>query len=571
MGNNMDLDYEMFCYQCEQTANGKGCTRLGVCGKTPEIANLQDLLIYQVKGISCYGKVLSELGHPIEKTVIAFIESVLFTTLTNVNFDAEVHVQLLQESQKIKDSLREKVSASEGSSNLHDSDYCSCHTAQAQYRLPSTKSEMLHDAPIAGIMYDKSLDPDIRSLRQTILYGLKGISAYGHQARELGYCSDQVDSFYITALESLTDDRLTVEELIRMTMRTGEAAIEVMKVLDEANTSVYGNPSPHTVNVHIRKGPFIIVSGHDLKDLEMLLRQTEGTGINIYTHGEMLPSHGYEGLKKYPHLVGNFGGAWQDQQKQFDGIPGCILMTTNCLMRPRESYKDRIYSTNVVGWEGVKYIPKKPDGTKDFSEIIRHALELGGFTQDVEPHEIIVGFGHHATLSYADKIVQAVESGKLRHFFLIGGCDGARPGRNYYTDFAQLVPKNCMILTLACGKYRFNKMDFGEVAGLPRLLDIGQCNDVYSAIRIATTLADAFNTDVNGLPLSLIISWYEQKAVADLLALLSLGIRNIYLGPELPAFLSPNVLQYLVDTFHLRKITNPEDDIKTCLKQNVQA
>lgn len=571
MGNNMDLDYEMFCYQCEQTANGKGCTRLGVCGKTPEIANLQDLLIYQVKGISCYGKVLSELGHPIEKAVIAFIESVLFTTLTNVNFDAEVHVQLLQESQKIKDSLREKVSASEGSSNLHDSDYCSCHTAQAQYRLPSTKSEMLHDAPIAGIMYDKSLDPDIRSLRQTILYGLKGISAYGHQARELGYCSDQVDSFYITALESLTDDRLTVEELIRMTMRTGEAAIEVMKVLDEANTSVYGNPSPHTVNVHIRKGPFIIVSGHDLKDLEMLLRQTEGTGINIYTHGEMLPSHGYEGLKKYPHLVGNFGGAWQDQQKQFDGIPGCILMTTNCLMRPRESYKDRIYSTNVVGWEGVKYIPKKPDGTKDFSEIIRHALELGGFTQDVEPHEIIVGFGHHATLSYADKIVQAVESGKLRHFFLIGGCDGARPGRNYYTDFAQLVPKNCMILTLACGKYRFNKMDFGEVAGLPRLLDIGQCNDVYSAIRIATTRADAFNTDVNGLPLSLIISWYEQKAVADLLALLSLGIRNIYLGPELPAFLSPNVLQYLVDTFHLRKITNPEDDIKTCLKQNVQA
>lgn len=571
MGNNMDLDYEMFCYQCEQTANGKGCTRLGVCGKTPEIANLQDLLIYQVKGISCYGKVLSELGHPIEKAVIAFIESVLFTTLTNVNFDAEVHVQLLQESQKIKDSLREKVSASEGSSNLHDSDYCSCHTAQAQYRLPSTKSEMLHDAPIAGIMYDKSLDPDIRSLRQTILYGLKGISAYGHQARELGYCSDQVDSFYITALESLTDDRLTVEELIRMTMRTGEAAIEVMKVLDEANTSVYGNPSPHTVNVHIRKGPFIIVSGHDLKDLEMLLQQTEGTGINIYTHGEMLPSHGYEGLKKYPHLVGNFGGAWQDQQKQFDGIPGCILMTTNCLMRPRESYKDRIYSTNVVGWEGVKYIPKKPDGTKDFSEIIRHALELGGFTQDVEPHEILVGFGHHATLSYTDKIVQAVESGKLRHFFLIGGCDGARPGRNYYTDFAQLVPKDCMILTLACGKYRFNKMDFGEVAGLPRLLDIGQCNDVYSAIRIATTLADAFNTDVNGLPLSLIISWYEQKAVADLLALLNLGIRNIYLGPELPAFLSPNVLQYLVDTFHLRKITNPEDDIKTCLKQNVQA
>ena len=567
MGNNMDLDYEMFCYQCEQTANGKGCTRLGVCGKTPEIANLQDLLIYQVKGISCYGKVLSELGHPIEKAVIAFIESVLFTTLTNVNFDAEVHVQLLQESQKIKDSLREKVSASEGSSNLHDSDYCSCHTAQAQYRLPSTKSEMLHDAPIAGIMYDKSLDPDIRSLRQTILYGLKGISAYGHQARELGYCSDQVDSFYITALESLTDDRLTVEELIRMTMRTGEAAIEVMKVLDEANTSVYGNPSPHTVNVHIRKGPFIIVSGHDLKDLEMLLRQTEGTGINIYTHGEMLPSHGYEGLKKYPHLVGNFGGAWQDQQKQFDGIPGCILMTTNCLMRPRESYKDRIYSTNVVGWEGVKYIPKKPDGTKDFSEIIRHALELGGFTQDVEPHEIIVGFGHHATLSYADKIVQAVESGKLRHFFLIGGCDGARPGRNYYTDFAQLVPKNCMILTLACGKYRFNDLDLGEISGLPRLMDMGQCNDAYSAIKVAVALADAFGCGVNDLPLSMVLSWYEQKAVCILLTLLHLGIKNIKLGPTLPAFLSKNVLNYLVEHFAIAPTTTPEADLAELLNK----
>lgn len=565
MGNNMDLDYEMFCYQCEQTANGKGCTRLGVCGKTPEIANLQDLLIYQVKGISCYGKVLSELGHPIEKAVIAFIESVLFTTLTNVNFDAEVHVQLLQESQKIKDSLREKVSASEGSSNLHDSDYCSCHTAQAQYRLPSTKSEMLHDAPIAGIMYDKSLDPDIRSLRQTILYGLKGISAYGHQARELGYCSDQVDSFYITALESLTDDRLTVEELIRMTMRTGEAAIEVMKVLDEANTSVYGNPSPHTVNVHIRKGPFIIVSGHDLKDLEMLLRQTEGTGINIYTHGEMLPSHGYEGLKKYPHLVGNFGGAWQDQQKQFDGIPGCILMTTNCLMRPRESYKDRIYSTNVVGWEGVKYIPKKPDGTKDFSEIIRHALELGGFTQDVEPHEIIVGFGHHATLSYADKIVQAVESGKLRHFFLIGGCDGARPGRNYYTDFAQLVPKNCMILTLACGKYRFNDLDLGTIGGLPRIMDMGQCNDAYSAIKVAVALAEAFNCSVNELPLSMILSWYEQKAVCILLTLLHLGIKDIRLGPTLPAFISPNVLNYLAENYNIAPVATPEEDLKTIL------
>lgn len=556
MSNNMDLGYEMFCYQCEQTANGKGCTKLGVCGKTAEIANLQDLLIFQVKGISCYGKVLLEQGQQIDRNVISFIENVLFTTLTNVNFDAEVHVALLKKSQEIKDNLK---SITGGIQN---------HTAHVTYTLPETKTEMLKDAPMAGIMYE-DLDPDIRSLRQTVLYGLKGISAYGHQARELGYYSDAVDTFYIEALEAITDDDLTVEELIRLTMRTGEMAIAVMQKLDEANTEVYGNPSPHTVNVHMKKGPFIVVSGHDLKDLEMLLEQTKGKGINIYTHGEMLPCHGYEGLKKYPHLVGNFGGAWQDQQKQFDNLPGCILMTTNCLMRPRESYKDRIYSTNVVGWEGVKYIGKKENGEKDFSEIIAHALELGGYPEDEEAHEILVGFGHHAALGYAGQIVEAVKSGKIRHFFLIGGCDGARPGRNYFTEFAKKVPQDCLILTLACGKYRFNKLDFGEVAGLPRLLDVGQCNDAYSAVRIATALADAFGTDVNGLPLSMILSWYEQKAVAVLLALLSLGVKGIYLGPTLPAFLSPNVLQYLVDTFDLRLISNAEDDIKTCLKQNI--
>ena len=557
MSNNMDLGYEMFCYQCEQTANGKGCTKLGVCGKTPEIANLQDLLIFQIKGISCFGKSLAAAGQEIENSVISFIENILFTTLTNVNFDAKEHVKLLRKSQEIKENLRERAGEIKN------------HTAHASYDLPETKAEMLKDAHLAGIMYDKSLDPDIRSLRQTILYGLKGISAYGHQARELGYYSDQVDDFYIQALEALTDDSLTVEELIRMTMRTGEMAIAVMKKLDEANTEVYGNPAPHKVNIHMKKGPFIIVSGHDLKDLEMLLEQTKGKGVNIYTHGEMLPCHGYEGLKKYPHLVGNFGGAWQDQQKQFDNLPGCILMTTNCLMRPRESYKDRIYSTNVVGWEGVKHIGRKENGDKDFSEVIQQAIELGGYPEDQEPQEILVGFGHHAALSYAEKIVEAVKAGKIRHFFLIGGCDGARPGRNYYTEFAKLVPEDCMILTLACGKYRFNKLEFGEVAGLPRLLDVGQCNDVYSAIQIATALADAFDTDVNGLPLSLILSWYEQKAVADLLALLSLGIKGIYLGPTLPAFLSPNVLQYLVDTFDLRLISNAEDDIKNCLKQNI--
>ena len=557
MSNNMDFGYDMFCYQCEQTAGGKGCTKLGVCGKTPEIANLQDLLIYQLKGISFYARHILDSGLNVDKSVVSFIENCLFTTLTNVNFNVDDHVHLLKQSQDIKNNLKNIVGTT---------DYI---TPSAAYELPETKADMLRDAPMAGIMYDKTLDPDIRSLRQTILYGLKGISAYGHQARELSYYSDNVDNFYIIALEAITDNTLTVEELIRLTLKTGDMAIEIMKKLDEANTTIYGNPSPHPVNVHIKKGPFIIVSGHDLKDLEMLLKQTEGLGINIYTHGEMLPSHGYEGLKKYKHLAGNFGGAWQDQQKQFDNLPGCILMTTNCLMRPRDTYKDRIYSTNVVGWDGIKYIEKKPDGEKDFSEIIKQSLELGGFTEDQEVKEILVGFGHEAALSHAGELVEAVKSKQIRHFFLIGGCDGARPGRSYFTDFATMVPDDCMILTLACGKYRFNKLDFGTVAGLPRLLDIGQCNDVYSAILIANALADAFDTDVNGLPLSLIVSWYEQKAVADLLALLSLGIKNIYLGPTLPAFLSPNVLQYLVDTFQLRLISNPEDDIKTCLGQAV--
>ncbi|GAA0105208.1 hydroxylamine reductase [Paraclostridium sordellii] len=548
------MDYPMFCYQCEQTAGGKGCTKVGVCGKTPEIAALQDLLIYQVKGISCYAKVLIDKGEKIDKEIVSFVENSLFTTLTNVNFDGDVHEKMLKQSQKIKESLRSKVG--------NCKDFCE----QATYNLSDTRSQMLEDAKKAGIMYDQDLDLDIRSLRQTIIYGLKGISAYGHQARELGYYDDQVDEFYFRALAATTDDKLSVDDLIIWTMRTGDMSVAVMKKLDEANTTVYKNPAPHKVNVHVKKGPFIVVSGHDLKDLEMILKQTEGKGINIYTHGEMIPCHGYPELNKYSHLVGNFGGAWQDQQKEFDNIPGCILMTTNCLMKPRDSYKDRIFTTSVVGWDGVKYIGKIENGEKDFSEIINKALELGGFEEDQEPHEILVGFGHNATISNAPAIIDAVKSGKLRHFFLIGGCDGARPGRNYYTEFATKVPKDCIILTLACGKYRFNKLDFGEVAGLPRLLDVGQCNDAYSAVRIALALADAFDTSVNSLPLSIILSWYEQKAVADLLALLSLGIKGIYLGPSLPAFISPNVLQYLVDTFDIRTISTPDKDLASCLE-----
>lgn len=546
----------MFCYQCEQTVGGKGCTKRGVCGKTPEIANLQDLLIYQLKGISCYAKEILDKGGNIDQEVVKFVENGLFTTLTNVNFDPEVHINLLKKSQKIKEKLRKIAPKGE-------------YPEHAIYNLSDSKDEMLKDAIKAGIMYDDSLDQDIRSLRSTILYGLKGIAAYGHQARFINFIDKEVDNFYFKALEATTNNKLSSEDLIELTMKTGNIAIAVMKLLDDANTSKYNNPTPHKVNVTLKKGPFIIVSGHDLRDLEMLLEQSEGKGINIYTHGEMLPAHGYDGLKKYNHLAGNFGSAWQNQQKEFDDIPGCILMTTNCLMQPRESYKDRIYSTSVVGWEGIKHIKADENGYKDFLEIINKALELGGYDEDEECKEILVGFGHKATLSNAEKIVSAVNEGNIKHFFVIGGCDGARPGRNYYTDFAKLVPKDCIILTLACGKYRFNKLEFGEVAGLPRLLDIGQCNDLYSAVKIATSLADAFGTNVNSLPLSIILSWYEQKAVADLLALLALGIRGIYLGPSLPAFLSPNVLQYLVDNFDLKPISTPDEDLKSCLRQNL--
>lgn len=542
----------MFCYQCEQTAGGKGCTKVGVCGKTAEIANLQDLLIYQLKGIACYGKNILDQGKKVDESVSKFIEDCLFTTLTNVNFDSAVHIELLKESQKIKENLRKQAN-------------CEIDRDVALYNLSTDKESMLKDAVKAGIMYDDKLNEDIRSLRSTILYGLKGISAYGHQARYIKYRSESVDEFYITSLEALTDDSLTLQDLIGLSMKAGTASVEIMKVLDEANTTTYKNPSPQQVNVNRRKGPFIVISGHDLRDLEQLLQQTEGKGVNIYTHGEMLPAHGYPSLKKYSHLVGNFGTAWQNQQKEFDGIPGCILMTTNCLMKPKDSYKDRIFTTNVVGWEGLKYVPVKEDGTKDFSEIINKALELGGFTEDEEVKEITVGFGHNAVLSHANEIIEAVKGGKLRHIYVMGGCDGIKPARKYYTEFAQNVPKDCIILTLACGKYRFNKLDFGTLEGLPRLLDVGQCNDVYSAVKIALSLADAFNTDVNSLPLSIILSWYEQKAVADLLALLSLGVKGIHIGPSLPAFISSNVLQYLVDNFDIKPISTPEKDLEETL------
>lgn len=546
------MEESMFCYQCEQTAGGKGCTKVGVCGKIPEIAVMQDLLIYQLKGISLYAMKLIQSSEEIDKAIVSFVEDSLFMTLTNVNFDPSAHLEMLKKSQKIKEELRKRVGNIEAK--------------EAVYNLSHSINEILEEAKQAGIMYDKNFDEDIRSVRETIKYGLKGIAAYAHQARFMRFTSEEIDEFYFKALAALTDDTLSLNDLIKLMMETGNISVKVMELLDKANNDLYNAPEPVKVNTNIKKGPFIIVSGHDLKDLEMLLEQTEGKGVNIYTHGEMLPSHGYPKLTKYKHLVGNFGGAWQNQQKEFDNIPGCILMTTNCLMKPKESYKDRIFSTSVVGWDGIKHISKDKNGNKDFSEVINKALELGGFTEDEEIKEIIVGFGHKATLKHAAEIIDGVKEGAIKHFFLIGGCDGARPGRNYYTEFAQKVPKDCIILTLACGKYRFNKLEFGNINGIPRLLDIGQCNDAYSAVKIAFALADALKCDINKLPLTIVLSWYEQKAVADLLALLALGFKGMYIGPSLPAFFSTNVLQYLIDNFHIKPISKAENDLRVALK-----
>lgn len=543
----------MFCFQCEQTAGGKGCTKKGVCGKTPEIAGMQDLLVYQAKGIAQYANDMLKKGKVVSKKYVIFIEDALFTTLTNVNFDEQAHIAMLHQSQKLKEEIRKE------SGNILTFE-------EAAFNLREGRDSILEDAKIAGIMFDQDLDADIRSLRETIKYGLKGISAYSHQARAIGYYDDDVDNFYYTSLAAITDNSLNLDDLVKLTLETGEKAVMVMDLLDRANNERFTSPMPHSVNTKKKKGPFIVVSGHDLYDLEMLLEQTKDKGINIYTHGEMLPSHGYEKLKAFPHLVGNFGTAWQNQQKEFDNLPGCILMTTNCLMTPQESYKDRIFNTGVVGFDGIPHITRKEDGTKNFDIVINKALELGGFDEDDIPKEITVGFGHKAVLSHAETIVNGVKSGQIKRFFLIGGCDGARPGRNYYTEFAKAVPKDCIILTLACGKYRFNHLEFGEVAGLPRLLDVGQCNDAFSAIKIAMALAEAFQCDINQLPLSLIVSWYEQKAVAVLLALLHLNIQNVHLGPVLPAFLSPNVLQLLVDTFKLKHITTPEEDLKAIIE-----
>lgn len=543
----------MFCYQCEQTAGGKGCTKVGVCGKDSTVAGLQDMLIYQLRGIGFYGSIILKAGGQTGERADNFVMDALFSTLTNVNFDADRLVSMIKEAEEIKEELKSGAQVSEAEV-----------PAAALYKMPESKEQLLADSEQACLTNDRQMGEDISSLRHLILIGLKGLAAYAHHARILGRRDSVIDNFVFKALAATLNDKLTVKELLDLNMEMGMVNFRCMEILDEANTETYGHPKPTYVPITRKKGPFIIISGHDLKDLKMLLEQTKGKGINIYTHGEMLPAHAYPELKKFEHLAGNFGGAWYEQQKEFDGIPGCILMTTNCLQKPKDSYKDRIFTTSIVGWPDVAHI-NEDKGVKDFSSLIEKAIDLGGWEEDEEEKSILIGFGRNATLSYADKIIKGVQEGSVKHFFLVGGCDGAKPGRSYYSEFAEKAPRDTVILTLACGKYRFNKKDLGTIGELPRLLDVGQCNDAYSAVKIALALADAFKCGVNDLPLSLILSWYEQKAVVILLTLLALGIKNIRLGPSLPAFISPNVLNVLVENFDLKPISTVDEDLKAIL------
>jgi hydroxylamine reductase len=547
----------MFCYQCEQTAGGKGCTRIGVCGKDNETALLQDLLVYAAQGISMVMHRAGKLGAK-DRAIDRFVMEALFTTVTNVNFDpVRLEALLGKAGQVLAHAKIEYAAAAKKAGKSPES-----LTGPAQWQAPANRAEMLRQAESLSIAKKLQVQgPDITGLQELIVYGLKGTAAYADHAMILGVEDDNVYDFFHEALDFLTGPQATnVDALVGMALKVGEVNLKVMELLDKANTQTYGHPEPTVVRVTPRKGKAILVSGHDLKDLEELLKQTEGKGINVYTHGEMLPCNAYPGLKKYAHLAGNYGGAWQDQQKEFEAFPGAILMTTNCIQKPRDSYKARIFTCGLVAWPDVVHI-----NNRDFSPVIKAALAQPGFTADAEDKTITVGFGHNAVMSVADKVIDAVKAGKIKHFFLIGGCDGAKPGRNYYTDFAQAVPDDCVILTLACGKYRFNKLPFGDIGGIPRLLDIGQCNDAYSAIQIAVALAGAFNCGVNDLPLTMVLSWYEQKAVCILLTLLHLGIKNMRLGPTLPAFIGPAVLNVLVEKFNIAPITTPQEDLKVML------
>lgn len=541
----------MFCYQCEQTAKGTGCTIQGVCGKQPEVAALQDLLLYSLMGLAQVAVEGRTVGVT-DSEVNNFTVKAAFSTLTNVDFDPDRFVSLINQSAQLRENLKKQVETAGGNVGWSD--------GAAVFQPSAHLDDLIKQGEQVGIKTYPANDPDILSLKHTVLYGIKGVSAYAEHASILGQEDDSVYAYVHEALAAIQAKDLGVDGWVDMALRCGEAAYKAMELLDAGNTGTYGHPVPTKVPLGYKKGKAILVSGHDLKDLEELLKQSEGKGIYIYTHGEMLPTHGYPKLKQYKHFYGQFGTAWQKQIKEFAEFPGAVLVTTNCIQRPKNEYKDNLFTSGMVGWPGVPHI-----ADLNFRPVIERALELPGFQEDRVSQEVTVGFARNAVLGVADKVIEAVKSGAVRHFFLVAGCDGAKPGRNYYTEFVEKIPKDCIVLTLACGKYRFFDKELGDIGGIPRLLDAGQCNDAYSAVQIALALSKAFNMPVNELPLSLIISWYEQKAVCVLLALLHLGLKGIRLGPSLPAFLSPNVLDTLVKNFDIKPISTADEDLKAIL------
>lgn len=540
------MDYKMFCYQCQETANCSGCTVSGVCGKKPDTANMQDLLVYVTKGISAVTTRLRAKGKQIDKSINHLITLNLFTTITNANFDKDVIVERIKTTLKVKENLLKEVSDKSAlpSASLWN----------------GNESEFAEKAATVGVLATEN--EDIRSLRELITYGLKGLSAYSKHANVLMEDNEELDAFLQRALSMLLDDTLSVDDLVALTLETGKFGVDGMAMLDKANTSAYGNPEITKVNIGVRSNPAILVSGHDLRDLEMLLEQTKDTGVDVYTHSEMLPAHYYPTFKKYSHFVGNYGNAWWKQNEEFESFNGAILMTTNCIVPPKDSYKDRMFTTGAAGYPGVKHIGGEIGEIKDFSEIIEVAKKCKP-PVEIERGEIVGGFAHNQVLSLADKIVEAVQNGDIKKFIVMAGCDGRAKSRNYYTEFAKALPKDTVILTAGCAKYKYNKLNLGDINGIPRVLDAGQCNDSYSLAVIALKLKEVFGLDdINELPIIYNIAWYEQKAVIVLLSLLYLGVKNIHLGPTLPAFLSPNVLNVLVENLGISGIGSVEDDIK---------
>jgi hydroxylamine reductase len=541
----------MFCYQCEQTVKGEACTKVGVCGKEPDVASLQDLLIYALKGLALYGVEGRKIG-VVDAEVNDFTCKAMFSTLTNVNFDPDRFVSLIQRTVALRDALKEKVKGAKGKVDFRE--------GPATFKPATNLEGLVKQGEGVGVHSDPTIDPDILSLQQILVYGMKGVAAYADHAQILGQKDDRVYAFLHEGLAATLKKDLTLNDWVGWVLKCGEINLRAMELLDAGNTGAYGHPVPTKVPLGGKKGKAILVSGHDLKDLEELLKQTEGKGITVYTHGEMLPAHGYPGLKKYSHFYGHYGTAWQNQTREFADFPGAILMNTNCLQKPKDSYKNNMFTSGTVGWPGAAHI-----SGRNFKPVIDRALALAGFQANSNGHSVMVGFARNTVMGVAGKVIEAVKGKAIRHFFLVGGCDGAKAGRNYYTELVEKIPKDCVVLTLACGKFRFFDKDLGDIGGIPRLLDVGQCNDAYSAVQIAVALSKAFGVGVNELPLSLILSWYEQKAVAILLTLLHLGIKNIKLGPSLPAFVSPNVLKVLVENFNIQPISTPDQDLRAVL------